>query len=371
VSCNGAAGSAAICPGNQECMGDNLCHAPGDPTCPPPDVDADVQLGDVALIDLFDHSGPPYCFGSGLFQFCSDALSTEVKTLASPINTDATSTCFATPMSGTTEVCVIYAGRITITGSVRATGSRPLVLVAVQLIDVQGTLDAGSRRIGGTGAGGNTGTCPGPTNPGIEGGASGGSFHGLGGTGGAAAAGTEGVAAMPFAPTSVRGGCPGGASLAPTGTPGRGGGVLYLIAGSAILVGSEGRLDVSGAGALAGDGAGMGGGAGGLLVLDAAAFQIEGDLMANGGGGASGLKGGISASGAESSAPQSEGAGGTSPAGLFGGPGSAGPNLAGGTGGGAGAGFFAGGGGGGAGWIYYLGGSLVATPRMSPPPVPL
>ena len=372
ASCNAADGSAAICPGNQECMGDGLCHAPGDPTCPPPD-DVDAPLADLALIDL-PMTGPPYCFGStgGLMRYCNDTLSTEVLTLPSTINTSNAGSCTETPMSGTTQVCVIYAGRILVTNDVRAIGSRPLVLVAVETINVQGTLDAASRRILGQGAGANTGLCPGPKAPSGESGGAGGTYQGKGGDGGTAAPSSQGTAPMAFAPTSVRGGCPGAPSLAASGNPGVGGGVLYLIAGSVITVGGAGRLDVSGAGAFAGDGAGAGGGAGGLIVLDAAAFQIQGDLMANGGGGASGSSGGLASSGGESAAPGSAAAGGPSTVGLFGGAGSAGlVGLPGQAGGGTGPGMFGGGGGGGAGWIYYLGGTLSMTTRMSPLPVRL
>jgi hypothetical protein len=370
VSCDVAAGPAAICPGDQECRGDGLCHAAGESGCPAPEVDA--PLADVGLIDL-PMAGPPYCFGSqgGLLRFCSNTLSTEVLTLPSSINTTNSGSCTATPMSGSTQVCVIYAGRI-IANDVRAVGSRPLVLVAVQTITVQATVDAASRRTLGQGAGANTGLCPAPTDPTGGGGGAGGTFQGQGGNGGVAGSNSQGVAPPPVHPTTVRGGCSGGASLAIDGNPGIGGGVLYLIAGSAITVGSAGRLDVSGAGAFAGDGPGAGGGAGGLLVLDAAAFQIQGDLMANGGGGASGASGGVSASGGESAAPGAAAAGGPSPVNLFGGPGSAGlASLVGGAGGGMGVGFFAGGGGGGAGWIYYLGGTLSPTSRTSPLPVRL
>lgn len=366
-----AGGSAAPCPGDQECMSDFLCHAPGDPTCPPPEIDA--PLADVALIDL-PATGPPYCFGSdrGLLKFCSDAVANEPQNFSTTIDTGIAANCNDRPLSGGIELCVIYASTITITGTVRVVGSRPLVLVAVQTIDVVGHLDAGSRRLGGSGAGAGSGACPPATPPTGMGGGAGGTFRGQGGSGGAASGGSQGTAPMPFPPISVRGGCAGATSLGLGGTPGRGGGALYLIAGSAISVGSQGRIDVSGAGAMPSDAGGHGGGSGGLLALDAAGFQIQGELMANGGGGASGSDGAIAQAGDESSAPAVPGAGGGSGAGLNGGNGSAGQvSLVGMAGSGAGATLGAGGGGGGAGWILYFGGVLAASPKISPPPTTL
>jgi hypothetical protein len=374
VTCNSAAGSAALCPGQQECLADNLCHAPGDPTCPTEEIDAPLDLPDAKLVDAPDGWGPPYCFGTpgALLQVCTNTLSTEARTINANINTDSSICTFTLP-NGPTVLCVIYGRSLVVQGLLRVTGSRPLVLLAVETIDISGTLDASSGRINGLGAGATSGSCSVGVLPSDFAGAAGGSFQGIGGNGGVAQNGARGEPGGAFTPTSVHGGCAGGAadpaSGKPAGTPGRGGGALYLIAGSRISMGSGARLDVSGAGAGGGGGAGAGGGSGGLIGLDASMLVIAGELMANGGGGGQGYTGAGAASGGESVAPTMSAPGGAPAAPNHGGGGSAGTTSTGGDGGGGTASTRGGGGGGGAGWIYVSGGTLGPSLRFSPVPV--
>lgn len=215
------------------------------------------------------------------------------------------------------EVCVIAARRIDIAANLRVTGTRPLVLFALDdlVVLADGTIDVSSQRAGEVGAGTQTADCGlgaaggavGQSGGGGGGGA-GGTFASLGGTGGAGAAvdgGTTVSAAaggVPFAVPAlsfVRGGCRGGSggdgSAVGSGGGGKpGGGAVYLIAGGSITI--RGTVNASGMGGGIGgqggttSGGGGGGGSGGLIGLDAPTIVIEqtARMVANGGGGGGG-----------------------------------------------------------------------------------
>jgi hypothetical protein len=120
-------------------------------------------------------------------------------TTTSPFNTDTSSTCVATTSSAA-GYCVLAGTTITVDcaegPTLRATGSKPLVLVASDSIPVKTILDVSSHHTTNptlnpeTGAGANFSGCAAPVaNPGNGGGGAGGSFNGAGGSGAASARG--------------------------------------------------------------------------------------------------------------------------------------------------------------------------------------
>ena len=375
VTCDLA--GAAACPGDQVCHSDGLCHAASG-GCP---VQGDASVVDSSIDGLV---GPPYCFGkatgSGLFRYCAPALSDVQLSLASFIRTDTGGDCtsFATQASNEVPgVCVIYARTINVpSAGVRVEGPRPLVLVAIESIEVEGVLDVASHVTSMPGAGANPAGCE-PlaaaksSTGGGKGGGAGGTAQGAGGAGGSA--GTDGEGAQPkvaVAPGVVRGGCSGDIGVAPNPcTPGRGGGAVYLIAGSSITINNGGKIDASGSGASGGGSSGCGGGAGGMIGFDAPQIVSNGILMAVGGGGSSGNNAGVQG-GSDPSSPALGGSGGGNNAGGAGGPGAGGTTLTGFAGASVSQLLNGGGGGGGAGWIVVYGGGSVPflMNRVGPPP---
>jgi hypothetical protein len=238
-----------------------------------------------------------YCYGTGLAVACFLAPPATPVTLTAAIDTGG-AMC-ATNVLGNPPWCVIAGSEVTVTGTVVATGAKPLVLVAVDKLDVQGTLSAASTRAGTEviGASADFAQCdPGtPPTAGKGGGGAGGSFGSNGGDGGTgtnnAGAGTHGASQTPAA---MRGGCPGQDGDGNGGAPGHGGGAIALVAGATITV--EGNVNASGEAGAGGQhpsGGGGGAGAGGLIVLDAPTVTATGSIFTNGGGGgeASGVTG--------------------------------------------------------------------------------
>jgi hypothetical protein len=268
-----------------------------------------TDAGPDPIIDASDAAVPPdaqACFGGPFLHICLAATPTQPLTISSAttIDTANPSMCAAT-VSGGTGYCVLAGTTISIGAKLRATGTKPLVLVASDSITIllNGSIDAGSHR-GATpevGAGSDPTTCvasttlPG-TAGGTYGGGAGGSFTGLGGDGGAG--GKGGTGGAPAAGVSVvnalRGGCAGqdggGAVAATAAKGGHGGGAVYLIAGTAITV--AGTINAAGeggsGGAAAGNAGGGAGGAGGMIGFDAPAITGTGLILANGGGGGEG-----------------------------------------------------------------------------------
>jgi hypothetical protein len=247
---------------------------------------------------------------------------------AATFDTDSgmlTGSSTVTPTSTTISASGVDSYLISITtlniqpgATLRVIGSKPLIVAAWEMIDVQGTIDTGSTPSQ-AGAGANPSSLcamaiPGsaqsgadmPTTSGGSGGGGGGGFRGAGGHGGTGndapmcVGGVGGTAVE--APTVVRGGCSG----APSGkagpayvadpnivsVAGLGGGAIQLTARRAINLGAAAQVLAGGGG---GGGAvvgaatgGAGGGAGGLIGLDAPITTIAGaTLAANGGGGGS------------------------------------------------------------------------------------
>jgi hypothetical protein len=325
------------------------------------------------------------CYGSGgLFTACfaappSSSLSID-SNKTTKLDTDG-SDCVVMHQAGGPDVCVIAASTISINSDLRATGSRPLVLVAATTLELGATIDV-STHDGNDGAGADPTACgtagAGMANNSGGGGGAGGTFGGKGGAGATGANGNGGTggaaAALGTAPTFVRGGCAGadgGGTNA--GTGGHGGGAIYLIAGTSISLNSSANIKASGD--LGGGGAkhtgGGGAGAGGLIGLDAPAVSIDdnADVWANGGGGGEG--GGDNDAGNDgntSSQPDQAASGGNGNTnGGNGGDGGygthaaqdGGPDSAGGGGGGGGVGVIR---------IFQAGGAPSTGDDVSPPP---
>lgn len=210
------------------------------------------------------------------------------------------STLCAQTISGADKYCVIAATTITFDVALRATGTRPLVLLASDSIIVSRVVvDVGSHRGARfeTGAGADPQECVSGLPPGTGGGTgaggAGGSFVSLGGMGGrGGSAGTSGLpGAMISTVANLRGGCPGQEGQGNSeSVSGHGGGAVLLIAGNKIQV-VQGAINAAGEGGRGGDGSGAGGGgggSGGMIVLDAPTIELDGKFLATGGGGGEG-----------------------------------------------------------------------------------
>lgn len=235
------------------------------------------------------------CFGTQLLKICVPPSSLTGVTISAPltINTDTMELCTAIG-----KYCVIAASTLTINAALRATGTKPLVLLASDSILVNQLIDVGSHRLPTEfiGAGADPVTCLAGALPGTSAGGAGGSFAGAGGSGGAG--GDGGAGGLPASATTpipaVRGGCRGQDGNGPgKGVGGHGGGAVYLIAGNRISITGPG-INAAGEGGTGGVvignamSGGGGGGAGGMIGLDAPTITSTGLILANGGGGGQG-----------------------------------------------------------------------------------
>jgi hypothetical protein len=304
------------------------------------------------------------------------------------IDTDTSVLC-DTHNSQATRYCVVAATSITLasTRTLRAHGSKPLVLLAISTFDLQGTIDVSSNAGSPPGAGAAVAaSCPNTTAAAGNSGGFGGSFGGKGGNGGPIAGtadGATGTAAPALAafPTDLRGGCPGGngssstAGTAPAG--GSGGGAVAIIADTVQVNGKINASGASGKGGPATLSGGGGGGAGGMIVLDAPSIMPGSGtlwLFANGGGGGQGGTGmGIGAGpgddGKESPGPLINAVGGNNGgrSGGAGGGGSAGTAQK--DGADAGDAVNSGGGGAGGGGTGFIRTLPIAGAVIAPPPI--
>jgi hypothetical protein len=359
-------------------------------TFPRPDEGATDGAGDC------DFSFQPLCRLSfaGTRTFTSQTLDTSVDSVCTVVVPANAST-------GAPELCVISAATIEVAAgaTLRAIGSRPLVLAASESIQVVGTIDASSKRATTTpnqpeslGAGAESAPCSPFARAVVDGqegasGGAGGSLRGEGGGGGTGNLTTApgGLPNPKIAKLDVlRGGCRGQAGGASTGradggaggTGGPGGGSIYLAAGTRIQIQPTGAIAVNGAGGGGGatEAGGGGGGSGGLLVLEAPTILQVGRLAANGGGGGGGGYFDELSNLPDRGVPGADGAVGITqaPGGVnrstYGNGASGAANLTA-PSSGASSGGGGGGGGGGAGRIHRASGTITGTGGVSSPPV--
>lgn len=286
-----------------------------------------LGISSITLGDAGTHGGSDSkntaCVTGNLISPCFPALPTMDVTINAAVDTDHDPRCVGQTQTGGPDVCIIGGMNLTVAGTVHATGSRPLVLVAVMDLNVNGALN-----VQGTGgsqaAGAGTGACnaaDGGNDPSSPGGGGGGGF-GTPGAGGGNGQGTGGQAGAATAnPPYVRGGCPGGKGGNGSGGQGLGGipgGAVYMIGGNSVNINSGAQVLASGGGGAAGPaggGAGGGGASGGLVGLDSPnVVGVDGNIIADGGGGGGGANsmamGGPGQQGTDTSATGGNGASG-------------------------------------------------------------
>ena len=280
----------------------------------PPPIDA-ID----APVDAPDAAPGFTCLGRDLVRnICAATSRFQPLQLASEtIDTDQDSRCLpVTQSNNNPTLCVLIGTTITMSGTIRAHGTRPLGFASITTLTIApgAVVDVSSA---GTNVGAGT-TGPGciavstpaqPLNGLAAAGGAGGSLNGSGGDGGSSVDQNGMVGAYAAAlggplPTGVRGGCPGNPGgiagsvmAAPGGAPG---GAVLLVAGGVLAI--EGAVYAYGSGGgggargVSGDFAGGGGGgAGGMIALDGDTIAIGATarLVASGGGGGGGADGTI------------------------------------------------------------------------------
>ncbi len=255
------------------------------------------------------------CYGNGLgVSVCLDAKPTEGLAVAANRTINTTSGTECAPEA--TAWCVVAATSISIAAgaTLSAQGTRPLVLLSMSTITIDGVLDVASHMAMATlqdaGPGANAAACTPGTAAALKGGGWGGSFGTRGGDGG----GVMGATAAPkFVPAALHGGCTGSVGANSGGNSGHGGGAGGLIAETSVLV--NGTINASGksGSSTANDAAGGGGGgSGGMIVFDTPmlTFGASARVFANGGGGGEGTAGNTGIDGTDPVAPGLGGVGG-------------------------------------------------------------
>lgn len=315
-------GLVAACSFDGSGIGDDApidARIDADPDAPDADPTApDAGCGGAAL--SFEPANVARCdipVPLGDFTFPDD-LKVEIDTttgqvLFASIPTDQIATAIVTQTRSSVEAMVVSAEDLTVpTGvDVVVTGSRPLILVAIGSMTINGRISAnGSSASSGPGA--NLACQSGAGDPGaiqtagngLAGGSAGGggAYGNVGGTGGyvspvvASNQPTAGGAAWGSTLlTPLRGGCSGGTGAEIDGgavAAGGGGGGLELV-GETVIVTSDAEITASGGG---GSGAqdeaagGGGGGSGGAILFHAVGLTIAGTVTANGGAGGEGRR---------------------------------------------------------------------------------
>ena len=309
-----ACGPNRECPSGFSCNTQDVCERPGGG-----DDDAFVPKDSNSTTDT-----PPgaYCLGSsgGLFVACFPTAPTGALSISSNLDTGiANPMCDA--VASNASVCVVASGQITVPGGalVRVTGPRALVLASASTMTMVGTLDLGSTS-GSPGAGSALVACPAGNppqdDPNGAGGGAGGSFvqRGAPGAAGTGLGGAPGASIA--AVTMLRGGCSGQDGGAGTGSRaqrGAGGGGVYLVAATSIVI--SGTITAGGQGGEGGMSSGprsggAGGGSGGVIGLDAPTVTVTGAVLAGGGGGGEGSGQAPGASGQNAGAARNPAAGG-------------------------------------------------------------
>lgn len=267
-----------VCPPGTTCSAQGFCESSGGDGSGTGSAGADAAV----------------CFGTEPFRVCLAAAPSQPLSISGPgMTIDTTANCVATVPTGSFG-CVLAGTTITVEATLRASGSRPLVLIASDSITILGTgvVDVGSHRGATSELGAGAMDCANGQTPDRRGGGAGGSFLGLGGTGGPSVSASGGTPGPVTDANKLRGGCAGQNTPGPTAPNpvrgGHGGGAVLLIAGQSISV--DGAINAAGEGGEGGppDVGGGGGGSGGMIVLDAPTITGNGLILASGGGGGGG-----------------------------------------------------------------------------------
>jgi hypothetical protein len=254
----------------------------------PPDdsIDASADASHLCF------SRPDLSFGACLSQVPTTAYSVPTSVA---FDTDTNlGQCEATLIAPSQDMCVVAATDITVSAAVTVTGSRPLVLFATGAILIDAAFDVASHGVGPMrGPGDDPSVCGTAGGGTISGGGAGGSFTTSGADGGRGGENNAfgGTAVPAFPAQTFHGGCRGGLGGGGMAGVAYGGGALALVSKNQVVI--TGAIDASGAG---GDGAvigghgGYGGGTGGMVLIDAPSFILQGsaEIYANGGAGGGG-----------------------------------------------------------------------------------
>jgi hypothetical protein len=237
-----------------------------------------------------EHNGT--CIGTDL-ELCPETV-IGVLVFDQPTTIDTDGACLP---STDPDICLIAGRNVSVSSRLRAKGSRPLVVLALEtlVVDVDGTIDVASHGVE-RGAGAQPAACSSSEAADMGDGGAGGSFAGRGGAGGICDGGStcytptgtvDGpTAAAATTDTAFRGGCRGGDGT--SGSGGDGGGAVYLVATSITIDGIVNASGASGTASRVHNKGGGGGGSGGTIVFDAPAIVMTGQVFANGGAGGAG-----------------------------------------------------------------------------------
>jgi hypothetical protein len=261
---------------------------------------------------------PAICLGEGAYRVCLRDMPTGDTPITSGFNTTNSNICLDAAhmpidwtVQGQPDACFVVGATVTITNNMVFHGPRPIIFVATDTVTFSGQIDIaahrGSYATNQSPPGFSVAACApfataGTNDANGGGGGAGGTFGTAGGNGGT---GNNGQIAAGHAvdqppPTVLHAGCPGqaGGTGDNQGTAnlfamgGWGGGTMYVLAGSSIVLSAGTIINASGAAGVAGNHrtGGGGGGSGGMIVLSAPAIMAGTNtfLMANGGGGSSG-----------------------------------------------------------------------------------
>jgi hypothetical protein len=265
-----------------------------------------------------DAVAPAICLGEGSYRVCLRDMPSGDTPITSGFNTTNSNICLdAAHMpidwmaQGQPDACFVVGETVTITNNMVFHGPRPIVFVATDTVTFTGQIDIAAHRgnyaTNQTPPGFSVAACAAfatsATNDANGGGGGAGGTFGTGGGNGGLGNNSQvaaGLAVDQPPPTVLHAGCPGqaGGTGDNQGTAnlvsmgGWGGGTMYVLAGTSIVLSAGTIINASGAAGMAGNHrtGGGGGGTGGMIVLSAPTITAGSStfLMANGGGGSSG-----------------------------------------------------------------------------------
>jgi len=319
----------AGCAAGDSCVDDSDCAAGA---C----VDSVCEAASAAVEVCVPSATDDCTFSYAVSNFDPDAVDPAAAGAATTVDCDATIDTGGTPsftsfcggteppifvqsQGGGLEIAVLAVNQLTVSGSLRVQGSRPLVIAAWADVTIAagGSIDVGADGTTSGAGGGQCGAGMGqggdsPSTSGDTGGGGGGGFGTAGGAGGTGDNGVEpagegGVVHGTPELSPLAAGCRGGHTTECSSGGGGGGGALQISARGKLVV--SGSINADGGNATNSN-CGAGGGSGGGILLQAVDVDVtSASLSAGGGNGADASAGGPNgASGSSSdSAPGDNG----------------------------------------------------------------